>query len=71
MSFPLSYDKAVTAVFTMADSSTHTAQFGNRKNLELALKEAAVLGFFNVPVSAGVSKLLPLSAVVQIDVTEV
>lgn len=71
MSFPLSYDKAVTAVFTMADASTHTATYGNRKNLELELKLALVSGFLSFNVSAGVSKMLPLASVAKIDVTEV
>lgn len=69
--FPKSYDVALSALFTMADSSTHTVEFTSRKALEQELKLAKELGFFSVPEVGAAFKLLPMSQITDIVVSEI
>lgn len=69
MSFPKSYDVAVSATFTLA-SGSFTNQFNNRPDLELQLKQAKELGFHKNTVS-GTTTYYPLAVVTAITVTEI
>lgn len=71
MPSPKSYDVGVTAVFTMKDATTNTQSFGNRTNLDLALKLSKESGFIAFPVSAGVSKLVLFADIDFVTVTEI
>jgi hypothetical protein len=70
MPFPKNYDIAVNAVFNLTAGGPFTNQYNNRADLDLELKNAAVLGFMKHTVGA-TTTYYPAANITTVVVTDI